>query len=184
MTTTTHDTDSAAIDAAAKELFQDLCNVLTADRGVHLETAIAAGGYLAGAALIRCAGVDLSGFRPGSYVIVDEVNETGPLLIETLFDLCDRGGIDPDAAIPDDVPGAHRPLREYADLMAACGPAFDRVCAEHGVPPDLRPFVAVRAVARFMLAGREQLDGGVAKAVAMHAIVRAAKTVPPRGTAD
>ena len=183
MTTTTQDTNAAVTAAAANELFQAICHALTAGRGVHLETAIAAGGYLAGAALIRCADVDLSGFQPGSHVIVDEVNETGPLLIETLFDLCDRSGIDPEAPMPDDVPAANRPLREYADLMATCGPVFDRVCASYDVPPDLCPFVAVRAVAQFIVAGREQLDGGVAKALAMLAIVRGAKTVPPRAAA-
>jgi hypothetical protein len=184
MTTTPIESPHAAeLTAAATELFEGLCRVLMDDRGVHLETAITAAGHLAGAALLDCAGVDLSGFEPGTYVLVPEVDETGPLLVETLYDLCDRGGADPEAPMPADVPEGNRPLRDYADLMRTCAPMFEKVIERWRVPTDLRPFVAARAAARLILAGRQNLDPAVGKTLATHAIVRAAKTVPARPAA-
>jgi hypothetical protein len=165
--------------AAASELFQGICQGLADGRGVHLETAITAGAYLAGATLLERAGVDLTRLPAGAAVIVDEVNETGPLLLETLFDLCDRSGVDPEAPMPSEVPQSNRSHRNYDELMAAFTPLFDQIVDRHNIDVDRRPFVAVRAVAQFIVAGREQLDPALAKTIATHAIIRAAKTVPP-----
>ena len=168
--------------AAADELFEGICQGLADARGIHLETAITAGGYLAGSTLLDCAHVDLSRLPPGAAVIVDEVNETGPLLVETLFDLCDRSGVDPEAPMPQEVPAANQSQRDYAELMAAFAPVLDRIVDRYNIDCDLRPFVAVRAVARLIVEGRQQLDPALAKTIATHAIVRGAKTVPPRLT--
>ena len=180
MTTSTLATEVAQTAAAADELFEGICQGLADQCGIHLETAITAGGYLAGATLLECAGVDLSRLPAGAPVFVDEVNETGPLLVETLFDLCDRAGVDPEAPMPADVPDENQSKRSYADLMAAFGPLLERVVDRHNVDVDHRPFVAVRAVAKFILEGRAHLDPAMAKTIATHAIIRAAKTVPPR----
>jgi hypothetical protein len=165
---------------AARQLYDQICQALTDSRGIHLETALTGAGYLAGAALLRMSGIDLSKLEPGAHVIVERVNEAGPILLEAMFDLCHRNGIDPAAPMPDAAPSDHQSLRDYPDLMQLLDPLFQQVAKTFQIPLDMQPYVAARAVAHIIIDGRANLAPGIAKAVATEAIVRSSKTVPPR----
>src|SRR5579862_2176012 len=62
---------------AGGEIYQSVCTAIADNRGTHLETAIAAAGYLAGTAMLLNTGVNLSALKPGTPVFVDQVNEAG-----------------------------------------------------------------------------------------------------------
>ena len=163
---------------AADELYDAIRTALQDERGVHLETALAAAGYLAGAALLRDSGVDLGKLKPGSYVIVDGGNESGPQLLDLTFDMLHQAGL-PDAPPVDPVPPDHAPLRDYASLMQTLQPVFFQIVQRHRLPEGAHPYVAARAAAQMILAGQEHLDPRISKAVLTQAMVQGAKTVPP-----
>jgi hypothetical protein len=164
---------------AADELYDAIRTALQDERGVHLETALTAAGYLAGAALLRDAGVDLDKLTPGSYVIVDGVNEEGPKLLELTFDMIHQAGV-ANAPPVDPVPPDHAPRRDYAGLMQTLQPIFFEIVERHRLPEGAHPYVAARAAAQMILAGQNHLDPRISKAVLTQAMVQGAKTVPPK----
>lgn len=164
---------------AGGKLFELICSALGNERGVHLETAVSAAGALAGASVLRGSGIDLSHLKPGDYVIVEKVNEVGPMLIDTLTTLLSQNGVpatDVAAAVPDD----HAPHKTVNELTSLLLPRFDQLVTQYEIPTEMQPFVAVRAVAQFILAGKDACSPGITVAIAADAMVRGAKTVPPR----
>jgi hypothetical protein len=164
--------------AAADELYQAICAALTDARGVHLETALAAAGYLTGAALLRDAGVNLDHLQPGSHVIVDAVNQAGPQLLDLLFNTIHQAGF-PNVPPADQVPLAHAPQRDCMSLIKTLQPTFLQIVHRHELPPAAHPYIAARAVGLILLAGKSHLDPRISKAIVAHAMVQGAKTVPP-----
>lgn len=165
---------------ASQELFDGICKALADHRGVHLETAVAAAGYLAGAAMLRSTGIDLSSLEPGSPVLVDQVNELGPMVLDTVFGLAHRGGVDQNSTVANAVPPGHQPLIPFLQLLPKVSPAMRQACDAHEIPPEMQPFVAARAAAQLLVAGRQQVDASILKALVAESVVQAAKTVPPR----
>jgi hypothetical protein len=168
------------IVAAANELFELIYERLRDARGVHLETAIAAAGYLAGASLLRASDVDFSSLEPGSPIIVDSVNESGPKLLTTLMDTCAHNGIDRDTPMIGQVPHEHHPHRSYDVLMELFDAPFRAIAQRHSLTADLYAPTAVRTVAMFIVRGKQSLEPSMSLAVAGEAIVRGSKTVPPK----
>lgn len=177
---------TARIRAAGREIGDRILAALTDERGVHLETALAAAGALAGAALLRATGVDVSQFPAGAPVFVDAVNETGPAVVGYLLECVTRLAAalpeaDPALAAPPAgaVPPDHQPLRPRDELLRLLWPSFEEILARHGVPADRAAFAAAAAAARFVVEGRAALAPAVAKTVAVEAMVAASKSVPP-----
>lgn len=169
---------------AGHELYEAVCAGLTDHRGIHLETAIAASGYLAGTAILRSTGVNISSLAPGAPVFVDTVNELGPKVVGVMMDLVAegeaKGSADLKAPPVETVPPNHRALRSREDLMALLWPKFDAIVTKHEIPPGLAAFACTHSAARLIIAGQDQLSPAISKALAVQSIVSASKTVPPK----
>ncbi len=164
---------AAQLAQAGAEIKNVILGSITDERGVHIETAIAAAGYLAGTAILKGTGINLSAFPQGGAVFVDEVNEVGPALVNHLFALLGKT-----APPADRVPENHQPLRAYKDLLPLLWPQAEAILARHQIPPRAAPFACAQAIGEIILAGQAQLDPAIAKALAVEAIVKGSKTVP------
>ncbi|MEO6741741.1 MAG: hypothetical protein ABIP20_15970, partial [Chthoniobacteraceae bacterium] len=170
------------ISGASGEIYHTVCDSIADGRGTHLETAIAAIGYLAGTAMLQNGGVDLSRFEPGTPVFVDAVNEVGQDVVGTMLETVARGAQsgphDLNAPPAASVPPGHDPLKSHEELMRLLMPKFEAILARHSIPADLAPFACAHAAAQLIIAGQAQLAPAISKAIAVNAMVRASKTVP------
>src|SRR5665213_2457575 len=91
---------------------------LKTDRGVHIETAIWAVGSLAGLAMLRDTGIDLSALPSGQVVLSEGVNERGSELMGFLGAFFQGAGIDPNTGWTDEVAADHQPHEPTVDLNA------------------------------------------------------------------
>ncbi|MEO7652688.1 MAG: hypothetical protein ABIZ80_19690, partial [Bryobacteraceae bacterium] len=168
---------------AGVEIYDAVHQTLNTDRGMHLETALAAVGYLAGSAILKSSGVNLANLHPGSPVFVENVNEIGPQVVEDLLDLVARGKQSgPESLIAPpapSIPPHHIPLRSYEDLLQDLLPKFDAILARHSIPENRAPYTCTGPASRLIIEGQTQLAPSVAKAIVIESIVRASKTVPP-----
>lgn len=171
--------DTQPLLDASQAVFGAICNELKTDRGVHVETAIAAAGFLAGATMLRQSGAPLDQLPPGSPVIVDSLDERGPELMQFMSGVCVASGMPADDWNAD-IPAANQPQRLPVDLVAALEPAFWRICDDAQVPVELRPMVAAHTAIQFVASGRGVLDERIGRAIAALSVVGGAKTVPPR----
>ena len=173
---------SQRITHAGSEIFALVIRSLADGRGVHLETALAAAGYLAGAAILRNCGVDLATFAPGTPIFVDAANEVGPEVVNHMMGLIaggqQTGERDLKSPLAESVPEMNQPLRTYGDLLSLLWPQFEQATAKHFIPPEFAAYAAATAAAKFVVEGQMMLDPAIAKAIALEAIVKAAKTVP------
>lgn len=166
---------------ASEALFNAIVGALQNERGVHIETAIAGAGCLAGAALLRNTGIDLSGFAPGSVILVDSVNEAGPELVSFLEALCRQAGLGKASDWLMEVPDANQPQLDNMELLEKLQPAFDRITTEFEIEEELAAYAAVQTAARLINAGQQILDPDLGKTLAVTAMVESSKTVPPAG---
>jgi len=164
---------------ASTAFFGAICRGLADNRGAHLETTLTAAGYCAGAAMLRGTQVDLSKLPPGSPVFVDAVNQVGPMVFDTVFNLIERGGIEASTGSVKAVPPEHAALKTFEELLPIALPLFDATLAEFDIPIEMHPFVAARTCAEIILAGKNQLHPAILKTIAAEAIMKGAKTVPP-----
>ena len=169
------------IGPASEALFNAIVERLQTERGVHIETAIAGAGCLAGANLLRNTGIDLSGFEPGSVVLIDSVNEEGPMLVSFLEALCMQAGLGQDSDWLTEVPAANAPQLSNMELIERLEPSIDAIADRFRIEGEAVPYVAVQTAARLIAAGKQILDPDVAKSLAVTAMVESSKTVPPAG---
>lgn len=170
--------DPKQVADASSALFNGICAALADQRGVHLETALTAAGLVTGSAILRNCGIDLSKLPPGSPVFVDKVDEIGPMVLNTIFDLVHRGGVDPNTPLANPIPPAHQSLKSFDELLPLAWPAMEQICTANGITEEMRPFLGARACAQFILAGQGQVQPAILKAIVADAVVRGAKTVP------
>lgn len=160
---------------AGTAVFNMILNSIADQRGVHLETAIASAGYLAGTAMLKGCGIaGLSTCTPGSTVLVDQVNEVGPEVMEYMMnELAARPGM------ANGVPEDHQPLRSYLDLVGSLWPKFEQIAQQFEIPAGVAAFAGAGAAARMIVAGEQQLSPAIGKLIAVEAMVKASKTAPP-----
>ena len=171
-------TPEAAVERCALEFEQLIVDHLKDDRGVHIETAITAAGSVAGYLLLRETGIDLTALKPGSVVLVDQVNETGPRMVGFMAEVCVREGVDPAGGWTEKISQAHQPLFPAIDLARDLHPGLARLADRYGVAVELRPRIAAAAAIKLVRMGSQALDTGLGKAIALWAMLSAAKTVP------
>ncbi len=168
---------------AGLELYDLIYQSLKTDRGVHLETALAAAGYLAGYAILKSSGINLTSLPPGAPVFIDQVNDIGPQVIQYLQDLVARGrqsGSESLTAPPaDSVPPDHASPRTYEDLFKLLAFRFDDLVTRHSIPPNWIPYTCTVPAARLIIDGQAQLAPSISKAIVIQSMVSASKTVPP-----
>lgn len=171
--------DEEKVADAVAELFDVICQKLTTEQGINIETAIAAAGWLTGAALLAASNIDLSALEPGSAVLVDSVDEEGPSLIGYIGSMLAASGVDV-TEIANEVPPQHQPVLSFLEIMALLAPDFRDVLERSGLPEDATTVVGAQTTAQFVYAGRELIDPSIAMALAVTCVVAGAKTVPAR----
>jgi hypothetical protein len=182
---TSEKTDIRQLDQAAQKLIQHIGAYLREDRGVHIETAIAAAGSLAGVTLLRSTGLPLPTSEPGKVQLVlsDLVNERGSDLIKFMSAVCPALGLDP-TFDTSDVPPEHQPnpnmfdgvLLWVKDLESPCNALLD----ELQIDADVRAHAYALASLEIVKSGEQILPSPVGKALAVSAIVAGSKTAPYR----
>ncbi len=167
---------------AGADVYQAILRSISDERGVHLQTAIAAAGYLAGTAILKSCGLDVSTLTPGSAVFTDRVNEIGPGVVQDVLNRVSSGvrsgPIDLNAPLAELVPPNHQPLRSYENLLPLLWPQCQAILDRHQVSMEQAAFACSAAVAKLILDGQAQLSVAIGKAIAIEAMVKASKTVP------
>ena len=176
------------ITQASSDLCAIVIRAITDERGAHLETAIAAAGFLAGTAMLKSTGVNTSTLPPGSPIFVDQVNEIGPAIVDHMLGLISQaqptGAADLTASPASEVPQNHTPLRSMDDMLQLLWPQFRGIVARYCIPPQFAAYAAAGTAARFIIDGQKILPPAVGKAIALESMVKASKTVPPANMAD
>jgi hypothetical protein len=170
-----------SIDKASAGLLDLLAEGLTNERGLHLETYIAAAASLAGVALLRSSGIDVSALTPGTPVLIDEVNDRGVSLMGFMRAVSHSMGINAQTGWGQPVADDHQPLVPMLELEARFEQPFVELCDRLAVPAAFRAHVAAMAVVKAIKLGEKVLDPEISKAVALSTVVAASKTVPARG---
>lgn len=174
---------SERISKAGIDIYSAVMWSVAEERGAHLETAIAAAGYLAGTAILRSCGVNLSMISPGAPVFVDAVNETGPAVLQQIMDLVaggqKTGAADLNAPPFHSIPQDHQPRQSYEELVLLMWPQFEAILAKHTIPLKSAPSTCAGPLARMILEGQSHLSPAVAKTIVVCTIVQASKTAPP-----
>jgi hypothetical protein len=175
--------DLGQLDQAAEGVIQRICAYLQDDQGVHIETAIAAAGSLAGVAILRSTGLPLPISELGKVqvVLAEEVNEWGSALIQFMSSVCPTLGLDATFTTTE-VPPEHQPnknmiegvLEWVRDLESPCNQVLDELQIDHALRPHTYAFIALKLVK----AGEQMLPPPVGKALALSAIVAGSKTAP------
>ena len=173
------------LDQAAEKVVQLICVYLRGDRGVHIETAIAVAGSLAGVAILRSTGLPVPHSEPGKLtsVYTDEVNDRGAALVHFMSSECPALGLDADFSATE-VPPEHQPsvdmiegvLAWVRDLESPGNQILDGL----RIDPALRPHVCAYAALKLVKTGEQLLPPAVGKALAVSAIVAGSKTAPYR----
>jgi hypothetical protein len=169
---------------AASEVIEVIGSYLAEDGAVHMESAISAAGSLAGVALLRSSGVDLSAFPSGpdrpSMILSDKVNEAGPALLDSMAAFCVVLELDGRSGWMTEIPPDRQPSKQVwelvRDLEAPCARVFERF----QVPIDLRPHYAAFAAIMLVKLAETVLSPDIGKALAISAAVAASKVVPWR----
>ncbi|MFN8376008.1 MAG: hypothetical protein U0694_24435 [Anaerolineae bacterium] len=173
------------VNTAADQFVQLIIDRLNDERGVHLETAISVAGGVSGVSILRSAiaqdRIDLSKLikeQPGSYVLIEKVNEIGAEISGFMMNFCKAWGVDPQTGWNMTIPEKHKSLRELTGLVVDFEPPFKQLMAQQFIKLELYPFVAALAAVKLIIMGAETLNPDIGKAIALMAIVAASKTVP------
>jgi len=166
------------LNDAANRFNDVLFSHLRTEKGVHVETAIAAAASVAGTLLLRSTGLNLSALQPGQPVLVDTVDEQGMELLRFLQATCQTFGLDPksgwDQPIPPDLTLLQSPQELARDLL----PGFDALMKEVPLGAEWHAYVAGLSAAKIVAMGAKTLAPDVGKAVLLNVLVAASKTVP------
>jgi len=171
-------TPDAALDRCACEFVQFIIDHLKDGRGVHIETAITAAGSMAGSLLLRATGIDLTALTPGSAVLVDRVNESGPHMVGFMAEVCVREGLDPTSGWTGQISDEHRSRVPAIDLARDLYPGFAALAERFGIVGEMQPRIAAAAAIKLVRMGSQALNTELGKAIALWSMLSAAKTVP------
>ena len=166
------------LDQASAELINLIIEGLRNENGMHLPTAIAAPSTLAGLALLRATGVDLSTMTPGTPVLVDAVNNGGTDLVGFMSMMSQMIGIDPDSGWNDPVPPEYASLLPLVELEARFEQPFLALAGRLATPEQFLPHLAALAAVKLVVLGRDALSPDIGKAIVLSHVVEACKTVP------
>ena len=173
------------LDQAAVAVMGRIVAYLQDERGVHIETAIAIAGSLAGVSLLRDTGLPFPHSEPGEVqsFFAEEVDERGTALVGFMSSACPLLGLDV-AFESAEIPPEHQPrenmiegvLQWVRDLETPC----NQVLGEAKIEDSLRSHVYAFTALRLVKVGEQILSPAVGKALAVSAIVAGSKTAPYR----
>lgn len=165
--------------AAAEEFFGLLIQTLRDSRGEVTGTTIVTAVGVAGAQLFRGTGINTGDLQPGSYVLIDILNDQGMELLDLIdsigqelanesiagWDLPELAGTGPDKSI--------------FDLIGEYEVPFVEICDRNSVEVGRRPQIAATVIALILHRASPVLSWDVGKSIAAQALVHACKHVPP-----
>lgn len=143
-------------------------------------TAIVITALLAGTQLFRNTGLDQAELAPGSYVIVDDLNDKG---IAVLGDLDQElAQLSVGAAAESTLPPLEGtgPTVPLTTLVERYEPVFLRLANEYEISSDDRPAMAIRAAGRILHRSSPAVSLEDGKGIFLQALVYACKHMPPR----
>lgn len=163
---------------AARDIYQMLLYGLKDEQGVHAESAVAALSAVCGEELLRACHVDLSQFPPGGFVIVDQINDSGPRLLGYLEELLAQLGVDHGDNWSGKVPPEYQPLKEPLQLAAILRPQMQNLLEKHKLNETQAAHAACMALAILIRDCSPVLPARISVLIAANTIMRAAKSVP------
>jgi len=155
-----------------------IARLLVPGSGVHLETAIAGAGSVAGYCLLAATEVSYVGLQTGQVVIAEEVNIQGPRLFAFMSTAALYIGLPHLDRWDAPVPAEHQPLKTGTELTSILRPPLERVFSDAAGDLLLRARLAALVGLDLIKQGMAILDADIGKSILSHAIVAAAKTVP------
>lgn len=164
---------------AAREFVDATIEKLRSERGVHLETAIAATARMAGTFLFRSFGFELNEAQPGQPVLSEQANENGPRLIDILGEALSEAGISLDLSGLDAAPSdEHDPQLNFLESQRLLEPAFNDIRTKFNLSLSDGADAAAEATASLIVQGAHVLDPSVAFNIAVYGFIEGSKTVP------
>ncbi len=137
-------------------------------------TAILTAALLAGTWMFRNTGIDV-GLEPGTYVLIDMLNEPGMALLARLDEFIAEYSDLPVGGWPALV--GTGPTQTLLELVEQNEPGFRTLVAD---APGKAPELAIRAAAMIICQARDVLDPEMGKMIVAQGLVHACKHVPPR----
>lgn len=155
-----------------------IAQLLVPGSGVHLETAIAGAGSVAGYYLLAATKISFAGLQTGQVIITEEVNIKGPQLFAFMSAAAIRIGLSHPENWNATVPADNQSLKTGTELTDVLRPPLERVFSDAAVELLLRARLTALVGLDFIKQGEAILDADIGKAILSHAIVAASKTVP------
>jgi len=155
-----------------------IAQLLVPGSGVHLETAIAGAGAIAGYYLLAATKTSFAGLKTGQVILVEEINIKGPQLFAFMSAAALRIGLPHSDHWNATVPVDHQSLKTGTELTSILRPALERIFTDAAVDLPLRARLAVLVGLDFIKQGNAILNADIGKSILSHAIVAASKTVP------
>ena len=156
-----------------------IVKALRTEKGVHSETAIAAAARMAGTFLFRSFNFPLKDLKPGSAVLSDAANDSGPILIQALGAGLKALKVTLDSAkLRGDVPNENRPQISVNETQARVEAAFRKVSAELDLTPEQSAHACALAAARLIHMSSAVLDPHIGFSVAAYGFIEGSKTAP------
>lgn len=163
----------------ALEFFNATIAFLQDEKGVHLETAIAASARMAGTYLFRSFGFELTDAEPGQAVLSEVANERGPELVNILACVLHENSIAfDDSALEADPGPEHEPHLSFLETQAALEPRYEEIRHCHGLSYENAAHAAAAATAGLIIQGAGVLDPAIAFNIAVYGFIVGSKTVP------
>jgi hypothetical protein len=166
-------------DLAALDFFNATIEFLTNDKGVHIETAVAATARMAGTFLFRSFGFGVPDAKPGQAVLSEEANEKGPQLVNILAGILDANGIKIDEVALESDPGPeHEPHLTFLETQPPLESLYEAIRKRHGLSYEEASWAAAAATAGLAIQGAGALDPAISFSIAVYGFIEGSKTIP------
>lgn len=174
-------TENAEQQEPALEFFNATIAFLQDEKGVHLETAIAATARMAGTYLFRSFGFELSDAEAGQAVLSEIANEKGPELVNILAGVLHENSITIDQAAVESDPGPeHEPHLSFLETQPKLEPLYEAIRNRHALSYEDAAHTAAVATAGLVIQGAGVLDPAIGFNIAVYGFIEGSKTVPAK----
>ena len=164
---------------AAQEFADATVHALKTDRGLHVETAIAATARMAGTFLFRSFGFSGEGMEPGQVVLSGLANEQGPELLQVLSGVLSHVGVSLNEEETGRIPKPeHQPHQSFLETQKRLEPLYAAIRDRHGLSVKEAAESGAVAAALLIRQCSRVLDPNVAVGIAVHGIIEGTKTAP------
>ncbi|MBN1667826.1 MAG: hypothetical protein JW862_12085 [Anaerolineales bacterium] len=166
------------LDQAANQLTELVFSHLQSERGVHLETAIAAPACLAGTLIVRSTGINFKNMQPGAPLFADELNQKGMEVFAFMQGVCRPLGLDPSTGWQGPLPEGIGFLHSPQELSQALEKPFLQAIRAFKLDDEWLPYIAGFASLKIVKMGAQSLNPDTGKAIALTMLGTTSKQVP------